>query len=67
MGAKRQNARWKLLVGAPPMREIPAMRPSFLDPDAKGAFADQALVRPRREFNRWRTSPRERAAFFMTR
>ena len=37
MGAKRQNARWllrrlalKLLVGALPVREIPAMRPASI-------------------------------------
>src|SRR5579863_6525311 len=35
----------ELLAGTPPVREVAAVRPAFLDPDGVGAFADSSLVR----------------------
>src|SRR5579863_4684634 len=42
----------ELLAGAPPVREVAAVRPAFLDPDVVGAFADPALVRLARDRGR---------------
>ena len=44
----------KLVVGALPMREFPAVRPALRDPDAIGAFANAIFVRRGGELDCWR-------------